>query len=201
MNIMPLNHDQPVPAPNIAPIAQPTIAPIQPIPVIAQATQFAPLTAQVIAPTPLSPVTQTSPVIAQATTMTQAIPGQLPLQGLRVLCIEDEFFIGELYTRALVRVGATVKLIITGDEGLKEALTNNYDVILLDMMIPNLPGDEVLDQLRANPGFSPKTKIIFVTNTQQPDNERLAVEAKVDGYFIKAEITPKQLVQAIIGIL
>jgi CheY-like chemotaxis protein len=128
-----------------------------------------------------------------------SIPPQ-PLLGKKILCIEDEYFIGELYTRALLKVGADVKLVITGDEGLKEGLSSHYDVILLDMMIPNMGGVDVLKGLRAG-GLNPLTKVVFVTNTQQPDAVRVEIEKQVDGYFIKAEVTPKQLIANLLDIL
>jgi CheY-like chemotaxis protein len=134
------------------------------------------------------------PTIADIAANVEAVAP--PLLGKKVLCIEDEYFIGELYTRALEKAGAQVKLVITGDEGLNTALSNAYDIIVLDLMLPNINGQEVLDKIL---GAQPKitAKIFFVTNAQQPDLVRERIESQVAGYFIKAEITPKQLVQAL----
>ena len=51
---------------------------------------------------------------------------------LKVLLIEDEHFIGELYIRALSRAGYQAKVVIDGKVGLDEALTDQYDIIMLD---------------------------------------------------------------------
>jgi DNA-binding response OmpR family regulator len=117
-----------------------------------------------------------------------------PISKRRVLCIEDERFIGELYARAIQKAGYDIKVVIDGREGLKEAQTNHYDIILLDLMIPNMTGMEILKELR-NPSQSTlKAKIIITTNLEQKEETRAAIEQQADGYLIKAEITPRQLV-------
>jgi len=116
--------------------------------------------------------------------------------GKKVLCIEDEFFISELYERALLKAGYSVNTVVDGPTGLTEAKTNQYDIILLDIMLPNMSGLEILNELR-NPanGLNIKSKIIITTNLEQGEESRAAVENKADGYIVKAEITPKQLVE------
>lgn len=113
-----------------------------------------------------------------------------------ILCIEDEHFIGELYTRALSKAGYNAKVIIDGAEGLKEALTNKYDIILLDIMVPTITGTEILKKLREpNVAKKLKAKIIVTTNLEQKDETKAEIEKQADGYIVKAEITPKQLVR------
>lgn len=112
----------------------------------------------------------------------------------KVLCIEDEHFISELYARALNKAGFDVKIIIDGEEGLKEAKTNQYDIILLDIMIPNLIGTDILKRLRTDiPTL--RAKIIIATNLELGEEDRARVESQADGYIVKADLTPKQLAQ------
>jgi DNA-binding response OmpR family regulator len=111
----------------------------------------------------------------------------------RILLIEDERFISDLYMRALVRAGYDAKAVVDGQDALTEAKTNSYDIILLDIMLPNLMGTEILRQLRQDvPDL--KAKIIITTNLEMGDEGRAAVEAQADGYIVKADITPKELV-------
>lgn len=113
---------------------------------------------------------------------------------IKVLCIEDEEFISELYTRALEKEGYEVHVVKGGNEGLEQAKTNTYDIILLDLMIPDMLGVELLKRLRHEmPNL--RTKVIITTNLQESDEAREEVEKQADGYLIKAEITPKQLVE------
>jgi len=116
--------------------------------------------------------------------------------GKKVLCIEDENFISELYARALSRAGYDVTTMLSGEDGLRAAKSNEYDIILLDLMIPGITGFEVLRKLRQeNPDL--KSKIIITTNLDQEEESRHEMEKMSDGYLIKAEFTPHQLVQII----
>ena len=119
-----------------------------------------------------------------------------PSNGKKILCVEDERFISELYARALRRAGYDVTTLLSGEDGLRAAQSNVYDIILLDLMIPGITGFEVLRKLRAE---SPdlKAKILITTNLDQEDDSRAEIESMADGYLIKAEFTPRQLVQII----
>jgi len=113
----------------------------------------------------------------------------------RVLCIEDEHFIGELYARALTKAGYKVTVELDGQKGLQAAQTNQFDIILLDIMVPTMTGIEVLRHLR-DPSETPElaAKVIITTNLDEDKETRASIEAQADGYIIKAEITPKELV-------
>jgi DNA-binding response OmpR family regulator len=117
--------------------------------------------------------------------------------GRNVLCIEDEHFISELYTRALNRSGYRVKTIVDGVEGLKEAQTDRYDIILLDLMLPNLTGVEILRQLKDPSKPQIKAKIIVTTNLEQREDVKADIERQADAYVVKAEMTPGELVEFI----
>jgi DNA-binding response OmpR family regulator len=123
---------------------------------------------------------------------------ETPKVQRRVLCIEDEHFISELYERSLIKGGYAVTVIGDGQQALAEAETNNYDVILLDLMVPNLTGIEILRTLR-DPARTPpiKAKIIIITNLEQREDVRADIEKRADGYLVKAELTPHELVNFI----
>src|ERR1700744_5718311 len=95
----------------------------------------------------------------------------------RVLCIEDEHFISELYARALTRAGYQVDVQLDGQKGLAAAQTDQYDIILIDLMIPNITGIEVLRTLR-DPHKTPRlhAKVIITTNLEQRDDVRADIE-------------------------
>jgi len=113
----------------------------------------------------------------------------------KVLCIEDEQFISEMYARALTKAGYEVSVEFDGASGLKAAQTNQFDIILLDLMIPTMTGIEVLRHLRdtsETPNL--KSKIIITTNLEQREDVRADIERQADGYVVKAELTPRELV-------
>lgn len=111
----------------------------------------------------------------------------------KVLCIEDEQFISDLYTRALVKAGYDVTVESDGERALEQARTNAFDIILLDLMIPNMTGMEILGHLRRDvPDL--KSKVIITTNLEQHEEAREQLESQADGYIIKANVTPRELV-------
>jgi DNA-binding response OmpR family regulator len=113
----------------------------------------------------------------------------------KILVIEDEPFISELYMRALSTSGYDAKVVTDGEVALKEAQSNAYNIILLDIMIPNLMGTEILKRLR-DPKQTPnlKAKVIITTNLEFAENDRAVIERQADGFIVKADITPKELV-------
>ncbi len=119
-----------------------------------------------------------------------------PTTPKRVLCIEDEHFISELYARALTKAGYKVDVQLDGQKGLAAAQTDQYDIILLDLMIPHITGIEVLRTLR-DPRQTPRmhARIIITTNLEQREDVRADIEQQADGYLVKAEITPHELVE------
>lgn len=116
-----------------------------------------------------------------------------PTKQLKVLCIEDEFFISELYKRALTKAGYDVTMELDGHRGLALARSDAFDIILLDLMLPSMTGIEILRSLRhENPDL--KARIIITTNLDQSDEIRANIEQQADGYLVKANITPRELV-------
>jgi DNA-binding response OmpR family regulator len=114
-----------------------------------------------------------------------------------VLCIEDDRFIGEMYVRALRQEGYDVDWVLSGTDGLAAAESKEYDYILLDIMLPEKKGTEVIKELRGDQDKIPNTKVIVLTNFDQEDKARLELQEKVQSYLIKADITPRKLVEVI----
>lgn len=114
-----------------------------------------------------------------------------------ILTIEDDRFIGEMYARSLRSSGYEVDWVVTGNEGLKAATSKKYDLILLDIMLPEKQGPEILQNLRGAFDRIPHSRVLILTNYDQDDESRLAMQSKADGYLIKADITPRRLIEII----
>lgn len=115
-----------------------------------------------------------------------------------ILIIEDDRFIGEMYVRSLKKAGYDVDWMVDGNDGLVAARNKPYDLILLDIMLPERRGSEILEALRGGKeNLIPNSKVIVLTNFEQDNESRLAMEHDVDAYLIKAEITPKKLLAII----
>jgi DNA-binding response OmpR family regulator len=114
-----------------------------------------------------------------------------------ILVVEDDRFIGEMYVRSLKNANYKVDWVVSGAEGLKMATEKTYDLILLDIMLPEKQGGDVLAALRGTEDKIPKSRVIVLTNFDQDDQSRAAMQAKADGYLIKADITPRKLLEII----
>lgn len=114
-----------------------------------------------------------------------------------ILIIEDDRFIGEMYQRSLQQAGYSVDWVVTGREGELAALAKPYDLVLLDIMLPEVQGGDVLNLLRGEEDKIPKSRVIIMTNFDQDEETRNAMQSKVDGYLIKADITPRKLIDII----
>lgn len=115
----------------------------------------------------------------------------------KILVIEDDRFIGEMYVRSLKKAGYEVDWMVGGNDGLIAARNKPYDLILLDVMLPERRGNEILESLRGKENLIPDTKIIVLTNFEQDEESRTTMEQNADGYLIKAEITPRKLIEVI----
>ena len=115
-----------------------------------------------------------------------------------ILCVEDDRFIGEMYVRSLQKAGYDVTWVVDGNDGLVAARNQNFDLIILDLMLPEQRGDQILDALRNNNvDLVPNSKILIMTNFEQDETSRRSVMSRVDGYLIKADITPRNLIDVV----
>lgn len=114
-----------------------------------------------------------------------------------ILIVEDDRFIGEMYVRSLKRAGYDVDWMVDGNDGLIAARNKSYDLMLIDVMLPERRGTEILEALRGSEDLIPNTHVIVLTNFEQDEESRQAMEARADAYLIKAEITPSKLISVI----
>lgn len=107
--------------------------------------------------------------------------GVFPLSQ-RILIIEDEPTLSRLLSYNLTQEGYETKLIDHGGEGLQLALDNNYDLIMLDIMLPGLNGFEVLSKLRQRGN---KTPVIILTARNAEDEIVQGLRFGADDYITK----------------
>lgn len=113
-----------------------------------------------------------------------------------ILMIEDDRFIGEMYVRSLRQAGYDVEWAIDGRDGLVMATNKTYDLVLLDIMLPELRGQEILHEIKKNP-VAKHSHVAVMTNFDQDEETRQEIERNVDAYFVKAEITPRRLLEIV----
>ncbi len=111
-----------------------------------------------------------------------------------LLLVEDDPFISEIYIKKFESSGFEVASALTGKDALKKARENQYDLIMLDMVIPELSGLEVLRELRTNRDYSPELKVVIFSNLSGPQERQEAIEAGASGFISKTDFTPSEVV-------
>jgi DNA-binding response OmpR family regulator len=101
---------------------------------------------------------------------------------VRLLIVEDEREFAETLRRGLVAEGFTVDVAHTGREGLWRATEQEYDVVVLDIMLPELSGYEVLKRLRAAENWTP---VLMLTAKDGEYDEADAFDLGADDYLSK----------------
>ena len=114
----------------------------------------------------------------------------------KVAIVEDDLAIAMMYRMKFEAEGYIVETAANGKLGLGLAEEMKPDIILLDLMMPEMTGDEVLKKLRATP-WGKHIKVVILTNsgeeTAPPEIKQLGVEA----YVVKAEMTPRQVAELV----
>src|SRR6201996_1405704 len=101
---------------------------------------------------------------------------------MRVLLVEDEPRLSATLSRGLKAEGFVVVSVDTGVEGLREALDDSFDVVVLDIMLPGHSGYEVLRRMRAQEVWTP---VLMLTAKDGDDDETDAFDLGADDYLTK----------------
>jgi two-component system phosphate regulon response regulator PhoB len=117
----------------------------------------------------------------------------------KILVIEDDADIQELLKFNLAKEGYSVLVAVTGEDGLRLALNNLPDLILLDLMLPKLDGLEVCKRIRAHSRAS-AIPIIMLTSKSEESDVITGLEVGADDYLAKP-FSPKVLIARIRNIL
>lgn len=111
----------------------------------------------------------------------------------KILLVEDEDFIRELYARQLTKAGFVVKSVPDGQSGLNMLKNEQFDLLLLDIMLPGMNGLQLLREFKTqNPQSAMIT--ILLTNLGQEAVIKEGFELGAQAYLIKASYTPDQVV-------
>lgn len=119
---------------------------------------------------------------------------------MKVLLVEDEEFIRDLFKRQLDLSGFTTDAFGTGRDGLSAISKNAYDLVLLDIMLPDINGLQILQNIRQNPATK-SIAVVLLTNLGQDAVIKQGFELGADGYLVKAAYTPDQIVQEVKNIM
>lgn len=114
----------------------------------------------------------------------------------KILIIEDDFFIRELYLRQLQKEGFEVSGSADGADGLVQANNLKPDLILLDIMLPKLNGLDLLRTLKTK-AETQNIPVILLSNLGQDSVVKEGFTLGAEGYLIKSAYTPSQIIEEV----
>lgn len=118
----------------------------------------------------------------------------------KILLVEDDVFIKDIYETKFVQEGFEVVLAENGMEALKKMEESIPDLILLDVIMPYMDGMETLKRIKANDAWK-KIPIIMLTNISEKEKVTEGMEQGADDYLIKSHFTPSEVVAKVNALL
>jgi DNA-binding response OmpR family regulator len=114
----------------------------------------------------------------------------------KVAIIEDDQTISQMYRFKFEAEGYQVETAENGKLGLQLAEAMKPDIILLDLMMPEMTGDEMLAKLRAT-SWGKTTKVIILTNMGEQEIPESVRKLGVEAVILKADMTPRQVAELV----
>lgn len=114
----------------------------------------------------------------------------------KILLVEDDSFIADIYKKKFESSGFEVLNITNGRAVLKAVDDQHFDIILLDLVIPEMSGLEVLKELRG-PRYPVGLPIVIFSNLSNPEDRELAVKLGANGFIPKTDFSPSQVVDEV----
>ncbi len=115
---------------------------------------------------------------------------------MKILLIDDDEALTTIFTAALTKEGFQVVAVNTGQEGIDKASTEAPNLILLDQVLPDLSGNDILKQLK----LDEKTKnipVIILSNFSQEELVKEAINQGAVDYVFKYQVEPKDVIEKI----
>ena len=118
----------------------------------------------------------------------------------KILIIEDDSFLSEMYSTKLIQEGFETEIAINGKQGLDKIKSIKPDLVLLDIVLPKMDGFEILESVKKDSKLK-NIPIVLLTNLGQKNEIEKGLLLGADEYIIKAHFTPTAVVTKIKEIL
>lgn len=118
----------------------------------------------------------------------------------KIILVEDDAFLAELYVTKFSELGYEMTVAQDGKKGLELVESMKPDIVLLDIVLPQLDGLAVLRTLKANEGLK-MIPVVLLTNLGQKDDVERGMALGAAAYIIKAHFTPTEVVAKVEEIL
>lgn len=118
------------------------------------------------------------------------------MEQKKILSIEDDVFLSSLVSGKLIESGFSVTAAGTGADGLAKAKLEHPDLILLDIMLPDMGGYEILEKLKADPKTH-DIPVIILSNLGGRDEIEKGIQLGASSYLIKSNILPHEVAEMV----
>jgi two-component system response regulator ArlR len=115
---------------------------------------------------------------------------------VKIAIVEDDLAISQMYRLKFEGEGFTVQSAEDGKLGLELIESMKPDIVLLDLMMPEMNGDELLSRLRKT-DWGKDMKVIILTNMGEEEAPEILKSLNVSAFIVKAEMTPKQVAELV----
>ncbi|PLX21765.1 response regulator [Candidatus Parcubacteria bacterium] len=114
----------------------------------------------------------------------------------KILIVEDDEFLLSMYSTKFEIEGYEVVIAANGEEGVEKSRNSNPDIILLDIMLPQMDGFDVLKKIKASRETN-SIPVILLTNLSQKQDVEQGLSLGADDYLVKAHFMPSEVVDKI----
>lgn len=111
----------------------------------------------------------------------------------KILIVEDDIFMMKLYSKVFALEGFEVATAVNGQEGMLHVYKESPEIILLDIMMPEMNGLEMLEKVKGDPATK-NIPVIMLTNLAGKTEADTAIAKGAAKYIVKSENDPKQVV-------
>jgi CheY-like chemotaxis protein len=121
----------------------------------------------------------------------------MDFQQKKILIVEDDNDARTIFLDILNSAGFNAIGAVDGNEALDKLSKNKFDLVLLDIIMPNKDGITTLSDILSDPGKYGNMDVYMLTNIDSDITIQKAVEIGAKGYFLKSDLNPEQLVETV----
>lgn len=111
---------------------------------------------------------------------------------MRILLVDDDAFLRDMYATKFGERGHTVAVAASGESALEQIREAEFDLVLLDLVMPGMTGIELLEAIKDEQGQAPAC--VVLSNQGSEEDVQAAKKAGAKGYIVKAEMIPSEVV-------
>ena len=112
----------------------------------------------------------------------------------KLLIVEDDDFLLEMLAKESKKKGFDISISTNGEDALEKIKTEGFDLVLLDLVLPELHGFELLEKIKDNSNAPP---IIIVSNLYDKESIDKAMSLGAKDYVVKAQSTPEDIIKKV----